>query len=69
MVLQLAEQESVLVVLLLAELESRLVALHYLEVSECFCKEIPCVRGCGCIWEASGTSGDTRDRGWMGGRL
>ena len=49
MVLLLAERESVLLVLLLAELESRLVALRYLEESGCFCKEIPRVRGHGCI--------------------
>ena len=51
MVLLLAEQESVLVVLLPAELESCLVVLRYLEELECFCKEIPCVRGRECIRE------------------
>ena len=51
MVLLLAEWESVLVVLLLAELESCLVVLHYLEELEHFCKEIPRVRGRGCIPE------------------
>ena len=35
----------VLVVLLPAELESHLVVLHNLEELECFCKEIPRVRG------------------------
>ena len=69
MVLLLAEQELVLVVLLLAELESHLVALRYLEESGYSCKEIPHVQGRECIREVSGTSGETRDRESMGDRL
>ena len=62
MVLLLAERESVLVVLLPAELGFRLVVLRYLEEPECFCKEIPRVRGHECIRGELYISGETRDR-------